>query len=333
MSKTFDKSSFSIKKYNCLESIEHNLSENDIEDILIEFIWTFNGSNNAMFLIENHNFKYLDFLYQKYTGEIDKMIKYYELETIIEESTYIHSWFNNWKKLEIFTKDQFLNKLKIDQEFSDIWADMGYNDSLELRNWGIEIQYDAEDKASLKSKGKDQIHSVINSLLLNPTSGTHFINFFNPNNIQERFLKSNYFSVQFSVHELEYEERIKWFFTNYYETGMEYEILLDTMKKQNLDKIKHYDQIISLPKYLINSFNFFNRFDNEFEKFKAIIFSDLLLKTLASYTNMIPNNYEILSNSVIKPRKIKNLQKIYLKLNKKTKDTIKIDRNEIITSI
>lgn len=330
MSKTFNKSSFELKKYNCSDSIEHNLSENDIEDILIEFIWTFNGSNNAMFLIENHNLKYLDFLYQKYTGEIDKMIKYYDLETIIEESTYIHYWFNNWKKLEPFTKDQFLNKLKIDQEFSDIWADMGYTDSLELRNCGIEIKYDAEDRASLKSKGKDQIHSVINSLLLNPTSGTHLINFYNPTNIEERFLKSNYFSVQFSVHELEYEERIKWFFTNYYETGMEYEILLEDMKKQNLDKIKHHDKIIALPKYLINSLNFFNRFENNTEKIKAIIFSDLLLKTIASYTNMIPNSYEILSNSVLKAKKIKNPQKIQLKLDKQSKDKIKIDRKEII---
>ena len=53
--------------------------------------------------------------------------------------------------------------------------------------------------------------------------------------------------------ELTYEERIQWFISNYYETGMEYESLLITMKDEDLDNFKWYNDIISIPKYKIES--------------------------------------------------------------------------------
>jgi hypothetical protein len=48
---------------------------------------------------------------------------------------------------------------------------------------------------------------------------------------------------------LSYEERIKWFVSNYYETGMEYQIMLDNMKNDDLDNFKWYDDFIKIPKY------------------------------------------------------------------------------------
>ena len=48
---------------------------------------------------------------------------------------------------------------------------------------------------------------------------------------------------------LTYEERIRWFVSNYYETGMEYLSLLETMKNEDLDNFKWYDEIIKFPKY------------------------------------------------------------------------------------
>jgi hypothetical protein len=56
--------------------------------------------------------------------------------------------------------------------------------------------------------------------------------------------------VEEKLIELTYEQRIKWFIQNYYESGMEYESLLVSMKNENLDALKWYDEIISIPKYL-----------------------------------------------------------------------------------
>jgi hypothetical protein len=49
--------------------------------------------------------------------------------------------------------------------------------------------------------------------------------------------------------ELTYEERIAWFVANYYETGMEYALLLESMKTSNLDQFEWIDgEIIRFPK-------------------------------------------------------------------------------------
>jgi hypothetical protein len=44
------------------------------------------------------------------------------------------------------------------------------------------------------------------------------------------------------------EDRIKWFVTNYYETGMEMESLLVSLKDTDLDNFVWYDEKITIPK-------------------------------------------------------------------------------------
>ena len=48
---------------------------------------------------------------------------------------------------------------------------------------------------------------------------------------------------------LTYKERIDWFVLNFYETGMEYEIIYDSFKNEDLDRIKWYNDFIKIPKY------------------------------------------------------------------------------------
>ncbi len=48
---------------------------------------------------------------------------------------------------------------------------------------------------------------------------------------------------------LTYKERIDWFVVNFYETGMEYEIIYDSFKNEDLDRIKWYNDFIKIPKY------------------------------------------------------------------------------------
>ena len=51
------------------------------------------------------------------------------------------------------------------------------------------------------------------------------------------------------MEKLTYEERVRWFVNNYYETGMEYEGLLVSMKNEDLDNLEWYGDKISIPKY------------------------------------------------------------------------------------
>lgn len=51
------------------------------------------------------------------------------------------------------------------------------------------------------------------------------------------------------MEELTYEQRIRWFVNNYYETGMEYQGMLHALRNEDLDNFKWYDEIIKFPKY------------------------------------------------------------------------------------
>ena len=49
--------------------------------------------------------------------------------------------------------------------------------------------------------------------------------------------------------ELTYEERVRWFVNNYYETGMEYASMLESMKNEDLDNFVWYGEKIQIPKF------------------------------------------------------------------------------------
>jgi hypothetical protein len=66
---------------------------------------------------------------------------------------------------------------------------------------------------------------------------------------KEEILKGNLNFEGIGWDGLTYEERIRWFIQNYYETGMEYQILLETMKDADLDNLQWYDEVIRIPKY------------------------------------------------------------------------------------
>jgi hypothetical protein len=52
--------------------------------------------------------------------------------------------------------------------------------------------------------------------------------------------------------EATYEERVAWFLANYYETGMEYDSLVVSMRDVNLDSFEWYDETVSIPTHFKN---------------------------------------------------------------------------------
>jgi len=50
--------------------------------------------------------------------------------------------------------------------------------------------------------------------------------------------------------ELTYDEKVEWFVRNHYETGMEMEIMRDSMRGDNLDDFYWYEERVEFPKML-----------------------------------------------------------------------------------
>jgi len=321
------------KKINCSEFIQLSLNENEIREQIIEFIWFFNGTNNVNFLLDNNNYNFIDLLYKKYFDEIEKLIKYYDLAEIIEETESFHGWFRNWKNLEKFNKEEFVGKLKTDVEFSSVWADFGISDSLEFRNWGIQISFDTNDNGVVSQKGKDQFKQLINSLSQNPENGFHIINYYNISNIEERLTKNDLILNKFFCEPMSYEERVKWFFHNYYETGMELPILMESFKKENLDFVKWYDSNVSIPKYKLNIIADYNTIDSDENLEKKILFNYLFISYISKLFNMIPNKIYI--NSLYRFKGKSNKKNLLIlnykiKIGKKDFQSLSLDINDFL---
>lgn len=323
------------KKINCSNFIESYLDNDDLRNEIIEFIWFFNGTNNVKFLLDNNNCEYVDVLYEKYCKEIDSLIKYYDLQEIIEETDFFHGWFKSWKSLEKFTKTEFLNKLKTDLEFGTIWADFGPSDSLELRNWGVQISFDSEDRGRITQKGKDQIREIISSLANKPEDGMHLISYVNLTNSEQRIIQNNLIFNKFFCEKLSYEERVKWLFENFYETGLELKIMLESLRKENLDFLNWYDQVISIPKYKLNIVADYNMINDQKEFEKAKIFNYVFLLYFCKLMNMLPNNIYLNSTYKNKFRKNKGtLTKYSICLEKKDFANLTLDLKDFkVTSV
>lgn len=298
--------------------VKVSISDAEIYDVKVEFVWFFTGQNNAKPLLVERNYKYLDRLYDRYKSEIAKMRDYYGLDEIIHTAEYAQGWFRDWKKMELFSKEQFLEKNKLSQDFAMIWADLGVTDSLELRNWGLTIHYDANDDASVKNAGKDQLSVLINSIISDPENGIHCITLFNPSNKEERTMPLSLLTSQFVCNKMNYEERVWWFFTNFYESGMEYEILLENFRKDDLDKLKWYDEFITIPKYSLSSHSTYTEIKSEKELESHIVFNMMFLQTMSQILGMVPSNLSLFSpkaNGIKKTRKKDDLS-IQIKIDK-----------------
>lgn len=280
------------------DSFETSLSIEDIEDVKTEFIWFFNGENNAQKLFRQFNYSFLAALYQKYIDEIEKLKTHYGLSEIINDCEYAHGWFEDWKKLRIYTKEQFLEKIKSDSAFSEVWGEMGVSDSLEFRRWGVQVQFDANDSASIKNPGKDQLNQLIGSLSLKPKDGMHAFSLFNPSNADERISAMNMLISQFDCIELSFEERAKWFYEKHIENSIEIaqEDVIAKMKMGNLEKINYGDTFISIPKYKLNLLSTFNGFYSQDHLERAECFCFFLMAVMSKIMNMVPG-YVALSSA------------------------------------
>jgi hypothetical protein len=84
--------------------------------------------------------------------------------------------------------------------------------------------------------------------------------------------------------ELTYEERVRWFVNNYYETGMEYASMLESMRDDDLDNFVWYGETIRIPKFYSS---------NEKQPHKRINIEEMPKEEQASLRNKAYKHFDI----------------------------------------
>lgn len=205
--------------------------------MVTELIWFLKGDTNIKFLINNNC--------NIWNGDA---YKYYK---------------NNCKDNVILSKDEFVDKIKNDDNFSKIWGELGPTYGKQWRNWN----------------GVDQYYNLIENLKNNPDSRRLMVSAWNVSDIDSVILPPCHYTFQCNTSIMTTLERYKKFdeyikYNQIYVTGMSVE-----------DAMKHYkfpERKLSL-KFNMRSV------DVPLGLPVNIASYGLLLKILGNIVNMIPD--------------------------------------------
>jgi thymidylate synthase len=188
--------------------IRHKMSEGfplittkkmPIKTIVTELLWFLRGDTNIKFLIDNNSHIWDGDAYKNYCLSYKDGHEFYEDETVKRS----------------YTQEEFINKIKTDDEFAKKWGDLGPVYGKQWRSWETyEFSIDNdfgnnEFGGGWNVKQIDQIANSINLLKTDPDSRRNKVSAWNVGELDEMVLPPCHTDFQFYTRELSPKERIE----------------------------------------------------------------------------------------------------------------------------
>jgi len=152
--------------------------------MVTELLWFLRGDTNIKFLVDNGCHIWDGDAYKRYS-------------IIAGMSTQVES----------LTQEEFINKIKTDDEFAKKWGELGPIYGKQWRSW--EKWYVDENQRYLTfTKKIDQIQNLINDLKTNPDSRRLMVSAWNVSELDEMVLPPCHYGFQVYTRELSNKERI-----------------------------------------------------------------------------------------------------------------------------
>jgi thymidylate synthase len=136
------------------------------KSIVGELLWFLKGDTNIKWLVENGISIWNGDCYKRYWNSI--------------ETSEYDGFGPTSIKLPTLTQEEFINKIKTDDEFAKKWGDLGPVYGKQWREWKQFIPYDVtSENCKVAVKITDQIANLINDLKTNPDSRRLMVNAWN----------------------------------------------------------------------------------------------------------------------------------------------------------
>ena len=142
------------------------------KSVFTELVWFIMGGTNIKWLLENGNTIWVGDAYKNY-------LKYHALDA------------------DYYTKEEFIEKIKTDDEFAKKWGELGLVYGKQWRDWSGEI---------------DQIENLINELKNNPDSRRMMVSAWNVGDLNQMVLPPCHYGFQVWTRELSIHERANIYF-------------------------------------------------------------------------------------------------------------------------
>lgn len=154
--------------------------------IVTELLWFLRGDTNIKYLVDNGCHIWDGDAYKNYENKFNSRPNWgeyskqdYDTQKIWGKITSIAGIDGGYPWTEKFTQEEFINKIKTDDEFADKWGELGPIYGKQWRSWeGYEHGMILGAGLS-KEQPIDQIQNLINDLKTNPNSRRLIVNAWN----------------------------------------------------------------------------------------------------------------------------------------------------------
>lgn len=156
--------------------------------VVHELIWFLRGDTNIKYLVDNGVHIWDGDCFSNYLKNRDR----FSNRDNVKEDVVINGMRGSSNRQ--YTKEEFINKIKTDDEFAKRWGDLGPIYGRGWRNWN----------------GIDQIQNLINGLKNNPDSRRLIVSAWNVEKLDQMALPPCHFTFQCYTSNLSLDERKKW---------------------------------------------------------------------------------------------------------------------------
>jgi thymidylate synthase len=259
--------------------IRHNMSEGfpllttkkmAWKQIVTELLWFLRGDTNIKYLVDNNCHIWDGDVYKAYEKQ---------------QTNYF---------IPIYSQEEFINKIKTDDEFAYKWGELGPIYGKQWRSWGSTIDLHPVGKGvKYFVEGTDQIANLINDLKTNPDSRRLMVNAWNVGELDQMVLPPCHYGFQVYARELSLRERVDIFNSKMIKEGIRTQIATVNVNeeywKTSLEQTKH-----NIPTRAISLM--WNQ--RSVDTFLGLPFNiasyGLLLEIIAKEVNMVPD--ELIGN-------------------------------------
>jgi thymidylate synthase len=172
--------------------------------MVTELLWFLRGDTNIKYLVDNNCHIWDGDAYKRFLNETIKV------EPLEVKQRAIEQLLNSKE-----SKEEFINKIKIDDEFAKKWGELGPIYGKQWRNWKTQwYQLSEQEGYTPKWAGDveteiNQITNLINDLKTNPDSRRLMVNAWNVGELDQMVLPPCHFGFQVYTRELSEKERMK----------------------------------------------------------------------------------------------------------------------------
>jgi len=180
------------------------------KQIVTELLWFLRGDTNIKYLVDNDCHIWDGDAYKNYRWNVQEYEKLPNSNDVKSMKMILDSQGNSHPSSVPFNKEEFINKIKTDNEFAEKWGELGPIYGKQWRAWGEggwSSWTDINDNVMYKHKTVylevDQIANLINDLKTNPDSRRLMVNAWNVGELDQMVLPPCHFSFQCYSHEKE----------------------------------------------------------------------------------------------------------------------------------